>query len=83
MSVAATGEGRMGPSVGALLLGKRTLITLQIEHFAVDSLHPDPANPRRISESELETLTRSIQQFGLVDPIIARHDDRIVPTSRN
>jgi len=51
---------------------------LQIEHVPVDSLHPDPANPRRISDAELEALTRSIQQFGLVDPVIARRDDGTV-----
>ena len=51
---------------------------LRIEHVPLESLHPDPANPRRIGDAELETLTRSIQRFGLVDPIIARHDDRIV-----
>ena len=51
---------------------------LQIEHVSLDSLQPDPANPRHISDAELETLTRSIRQFGFVDPIIARHDDRIV-----
>ena len=51
---------------------------LQIEHVQIDDLRPDPANPRRISDAELEVLTRSIQEFGLVDPIIARHDDKLV-----
>ena len=62
-------------------MGKTTQSALQIEHVPLDSLLPDPANPRRISDAELETLTRSIQQFGLVDLIIARHDDRIVTPS--
>lgn len=48
---------------------------LQIEHVSVDSLHPDPANPRRISDAELETLTRSVREFGMVDPVIARRED--------
>lgn len=51
---------------------------IKVQHVALDSLRPDPANPRRISDDELEALTRSIREFGLVDPIIARHDDRIV-----
>ncbi len=59
-------------------MGKKTPRALQIEHVPIGSLHPDPANPRRISDAELEALTRSIRQFGLVDPIIARHDDKIV-----
>ena len=50
--------------------------TLAIEHVPIDDLRPDPANPRRISDAELEALTRSIKEFGLVDPIVARHDDR-------
>lgn len=45
---------------------------------SVDSLRPDPANPRQIRERELEALTRSIQEFGLVDPIIARREDSTV-----
>ncbi len=51
---------------------------LQIENVPIGDLRPDPANPRRISDAELEALTRSIREFGLVDPIIARHDDKIV-----
>ncbi len=48
---------------------------LTIEQVSIDYLAPDPANPRRISEAELEALTRSIREFGLVDPIIARKAD--------
>lgn len=51
---------------------------LAIEHVSIDALRPDPANPRRISDSELEALTRSMQEFGLVDPIIARREDSVV-----
>ena len=59
-------------------MGKTTPPELRIEHVPIGDLRPDPANPRRISDAELEALTRSIQQFGLVDPIIVRHDDKIV-----
>ncbi len=51
---------------------------LTVEHVPIDTLVPDPANPRRISDAELEALTRSLQQFGMVDPIIARRKDRRV-----
>lgn len=51
---------------------------LQIIQVAIDDLFPDPANPRRISDEELEALTRSIREFGLVDPIIARAEDKTV-----
>ena len=49
-----------------------------IENVPIDELRPYPGNPRRISDEELVALTRSIREFGLVDPIIARREDRIV-----
>ena len=49
---------------------------LTIEMVPIDSVLPDPANPRRISDKELESLTRSMQKFGLIDPLIARRQDR-------
>jgi ParB-like chromosome segregation protein Spo0J len=51
---------------------------IQIEQININDLKPDPANPRRISDQELEALTRSIREFGLVDPIIARREDKTV-----
>ena len=51
---------------------------IQIEQLPIGDLRPDPANPRRISDQELETLTRSINEFGLIDPIIARKEDKMV-----
>jgi DNA modification methylase len=51
---------------------------LLIEPVPIDDLTADPANPRRIPEAELEALTRSIKEFGLVDPILARKEDRTV-----
>jgi len=44
----------------------------------IDQLTPDPANPRRICDQELEALTRSIREFGFIDPIIARREDHSV-----
>src|SRR5437870_4762340 len=51
---------------------------IAIEEVGVDSLQLDGANPRRISDTELEALTRSIRQFGLVDPIVARREDSTI-----
>jgi hypothetical protein len=51
---------------------------LAIVQTPIGELRPDPANPRRISDQELESLTRSIREFGLVDPIIARREDKTV-----
>ena len=52
--------------------------TLEIVHLPIEELHPDPANPRQISDEELESLTRSIRQFGMPEPIIARREDLTV-----
>ena len=38
-----------------------TLHSLAVEQVGIDSLHPDLANPRRISEDDLDALTRSIR----------------------
>ena len=56
----------------------KTAQQIQIEQVPIGELRPDPANPRRISDQELETLTRSISEFGLIDPIIARREDKMV-----
>jgi hypothetical protein len=52
--------------------------TFTLEEVPIETLRPDPANPRRISEDELEALTRSLRQFGFVQPVLARRDDGIV-----
>jgi hypothetical protein len=49
--------------------------TLAIEHAPIGDLRPDPFNPRRISDAELEALTRSRQSFGRP---IAEHYEGIV-----
>jgi DNA modification methylase len=51
---------------------------IQIEQVAIDELRPDPANPRRISDAELEALTRSLKEYGFLQPVIARREDRVV-----
>ncbi|MGE3913739.1 MAG: site-specific DNA-methyltransferase [Chloroflexota bacterium] len=51
---------------------------IKIEEVAVDDLRPDPANPRRISIEQLEALTRSLQEYGFVQPVLARREDNTV-----
>jgi len=51
---------------------------LTIEQVPLDLLRPDPANPRRISEDELDALERSIREFGFVQPVLARREDGTV-----
>ena len=51
---------------------------LEVTHLPIVELKPDPANPRRISDQEMESLTRSIREFGLVEPVVARKEDHVV-----
>jgi predicted RNA methylase len=51
---------------------------LTVEQVPIDQLRPDPANPRRISDDELDSLERSIRQFGFVQPVLARRADGMV-----
>jgi DNA modification methylase len=55
-----------------------SLHSLVVEQVPIDDLRPDPANPRRISEDELDALERSLRQFGFVQPVLARREDRTV-----
>lgn len=51
---------------------------LEMVQVAVGALTPDPANPRRISESELRSLERSLREYGFVQPLLARRADGVV-----
>jgi ParB-like chromosome segregation protein Spo0J len=55
-----------------------SLSSLTVENVSLDLLRPDPANPRRISEDELDALERSLRQFGFVQPVLARREDGTV-----
>jgi ParB-like chromosome segregation protein Spo0J len=55
-----------------------TTPSLVLEHLPLDDLRPDPANPRRIADEELEALTRSMATFGAVQPILVRREDGTV-----
>jgi hypothetical protein len=48
---------------------------LTVEEVSIDLLRPDPANPRWIAQEELDSLERSIRQFGFVAPVLARKED--------
>ena len=55
-----------------------TPTTLQVQEIPIDQLRPDPANPRRISDAQIEALTRSIREYGFVQPVLVRRDDNTV-----
>ena len=55
-----------------------TTMPITVEQVPIDQLRPDPTNPRRISDEELDALERSLRQFGFVSPVLARKEDGIV-----
>ena len=55
-----------------------SLPSFTVEQVPIDLLRPDPANPRRIGDEELDALERSIRQFGFVEPVLARKEDHVV-----
>lgn len=52
--------------------------THEVVEVAIDELRPDPANPRRIAPTQLEALTRAIKEYGFLQPVIARLEDKTV-----
>jgi site-specific DNA-methyltransferase (adenine-specific) len=43
---------------------------IKVEYVDIDELKPSEYNPRKASKKEYEDLRRSIERFGLVDPLI-------------
>jgi hypothetical protein len=54
-----------------------------LEQVVIERLRPDPANPRQIEAAELDALTRSIRQYGFVEPIVATRDGLVVAGDRD
>lgn len=57
------------------------LPSLTVNEVPIDRLHPDPANPRRISDDGLKALTRSLREFGSSSPSWHDTNERIVSGS--
>jgi ParB-like chromosome segregation protein Spo0J len=56
----------------------RATADLRIVQVPINELRTDPANPRRIGDAELDTLTKSMRVHGFVLPILARLEDKTV-----
>jgi len=63
-------------TTGSVAAGAAAALT--VVDVRLDELRPDPANPRRITDAELDALERSLRQFGFVQPVLARRDDGVV-----
>lgn len=53
-------------------------MVLNVTKVNIEDLKPAPYNPRIITDSEMEKLKRSIQEFGYVQPIIANKRNNVV-----
>lgn len=51
---------------------------IRVLYEDVQTIRPADYNPRSISDSEMGALMRSISEFGFVDPILVRREDRTV-----
>jgi DNA modification methylase len=49
-----------------------------VELVPIESLNPDPLNPRVMPPSGMAALVRSIGEFGFVEPLVARPSDRLI-----
>jgi DNA modification methylase len=58
--------------------GSTVAANLVIEHVVIDDLRPDPGNPRVHPGDEMDALTRSVAEFGFVEPVVARREDGLV-----
>jgi ParB-like chromosome segregation protein Spo0J len=57
-----------------------TKIEIAGERSMVDFawLNPAPYNPRKVDASQLDSICRSIVEFGIVDPFIVRQEDGLI-----
>jgi len=53
-------------------------VKLGVVQVPVQRLRPWPDNPRTMPALEMQKLIRSIQQFGMVEPLVARRSDQLV-----
>lgn len=50
----------------------------RIEYVDPNTLNPAPWNPRGITPEARKRLKEGISQFGLVEPVVARREDRLI-----
>src|SRR3990172_1999968 len=51
---------------------------MKIKEMKLDELRPDPKNPRTISKSQMGALSRSLDRWGVVEPIVVNKDGTII-----
>lgn len=51
---------------------------MKIEHVTPEKLVPADYNPRMITDKALDSICRSIVEFGIVDPLVVRREDNLI-----
>src|SRR6266404_9720936 len=52
--------------------------TLSIDYLPLDSILPDPKNPRAHSDKQIQQIAKSIQAFGFNVPVLVDADLRVI-----
>jgi len=68
--------GRLAPSRSLQDRLKRNS-NLNIQYRRIDTLQPDPANPRRHSKKQLKQIANSIEVFDFIVPVLIDRDGKI------
>jgi ParB family transcriptional regulator, chromosome partitioning protein len=80
----SNGRSRLGRGLAALIgdapgLSSSLLPPKNVQKASIEFLRPNPQNPRtHFSENELEELTASIRERGILQPIIVRQVPNVV-----
>ena len=56
----------------------RAPVDLEVEQVPLTEMSPADYNPRRITRRQMVALTRSLEEFGAVDPIVINADGTII-----
>jgi ParB-like chromosome segregation protein Spo0J len=59
-------------------VGRPTAAPMAIVYRAIDTLKPDPSNPRRHSKKQVQQITDSIRIFGFNVPILIDREGRVI-----
>jgi hypothetical protein len=59
-------------------IGRPTAAPMAIVYRAIDTLKPDPSNPRRHSKKQVRQITDSIRIFGFNVPILIDREGRVI-----
>ena len=60
----------------ALMARKRT--TMELEQVALSDMHRAPWNPRTITGFQQDALVRSLEEFGVVEPVVINADGMVL-----